>query len=261
MEFLTHIGIIFAVGLFVMMLLCLELGRRVGGWHSTAEVRHITASINLTETAMFALMGLLIAFTFAGANAKFDLRRQLIVDETNAIHTAYLRIDLLPATSQPSLRESFHQYVDARVKVYQAMPDIPLAEMEVEKSSQIQKKLWGQAVAACKQEPSPAVCMLVLPAINNMIDLATSRIAITKLHPPFVIFALLVGLALISSFLTGYSMARYKERSVIHVFLYAALIAITVYVVIDIEYPRLGLGLVQLHSFDELLSNLKIYMN
>jgi len=43
------------------------------------------------------VLGLLIAFTFSGANRRFDARRQLIVEETNNIGTAYLRLDVLPA--------------------------------------------------------------------------------------------------------------------------------------------------------------------
>ena len=59
------------------------------------------AGIGAVEGAVF---GLLIAFTFSGAGTRFDTRRQLVVEETNAIGTAYLRLDLLPAALQPSLR-------------------------------------------------------------------------------------------------------------------------------------------------------------
>ena len=61
---------------------------------------------------------LLVAFTFSGAAARFDTRRQLIVEETNAIGTASLRLDLLPAAVQPPLRAHFRQYVAARLEVY-----------------------------------------------------------------------------------------------------------------------------------------------
>jgi hypothetical protein len=58
-------------------------------------------------------MGLLIAFTFSGAASRFDTRRQLVVEEANAIGTAYLRLDLLPASAQSALRESFRRYLEA----------------------------------------------------------------------------------------------------------------------------------------------------
>jgi hypothetical protein len=68
-------------------------------------------------------MGLLIAFTFYGAETRFETRRSLIVDEANAIATAYLRLDLLPEDAQPELRENFREYVKSRLAIYQKIPD------------------------------------------------------------------------------------------------------------------------------------------
>ncbi len=72
-------------------------------------------------------MGLLIAFTFSGALTRFDARRVQAVDEANAIGTAYLRVDLLPAAAQPKLREAFRSYADARIATYRKLPDVAAA--------------------------------------------------------------------------------------------------------------------------------------
>ncbi|HEY5866855.1 MAG TPA: DUF4239 domain-containing protein, partial [Candidatus Tectomicrobia bacterium] len=105
----------FALSLSLGMLLCLAIGR----WIGVRRMRQVTADarqgIGAIEGAVFGLMGLLIAFTFSGATSRFDTRRQLIVEEANAIGTAYLRLDLLPAAAQPALRELFRRYVDARL--------------------------------------------------------------------------------------------------------------------------------------------------
>src|SRR6185312_7460933 len=84
-----------ALLLFPAMLLLIELGRRV---HSR---QNCTFESNAIEGAVFALFGLLLAFTFSGAVARYDAHRQLVVQESNAIRVAYLRLDLLPAESQP----------------------------------------------------------------------------------------------------------------------------------------------------------------
>jgi hypothetical protein len=81
-------------------------------------------------SVIFGLMGLLIAFTFSGAASRFDSRRRLVVEETNAIGTAYLRIDLSPISAPPVLRENFRRYVDARLEVYGKLPDIRAAKEE-----------------------------------------------------------------------------------------------------------------------------------
>src|SRR6266513_2257041 len=91
----------------------------------------------LLEVAVFALLGLLLAFTFSGAASRFDTRRQLIVEETNDIGTAYLRLDLLPVDAQPGLCENFRGYVDARLEVYRKLPDIAAAKEEMVKANRL----------------------------------------------------------------------------------------------------------------------------
>src|SRR5262245_57686366 len=95
-------------GLFLCILLFAELGRRIGLWLRAKAVRESASPVTI-ETAIYALMGLMLAFTFSGAASRFDLRRTQTVQEANAIGTAYLRLDLLPAAEQPALREHFRQ--------------------------------------------------------------------------------------------------------------------------------------------------------
>ena len=83
--------------------------------------------------------------------------------------------------------------------------------------------------------------MLVLPALNQMIDITTTRTEGAKIHPPLIIFAMLGVLTLAASFLAGFEMASVRSRSWIHILVFSAVMAVTVYVIIDIEYPRFGL--------------------
>ena len=108
------------------------------------------ASAGSLEAAVFALLGLLIAFTFSGALTRFDVRRGQVVDEANAIGTAYLRIDLLPPAAQPRLRETFRNYVDARIATYRKLPDLQAAQRELALSQALQADIWAQAVAATR---------------------------------------------------------------------------------------------------------------
>src|SRR4029453_6960046 len=106
---LTIVGTVVAAGIFLGILVCLMLGRRLG---RRAIVRYGAAgvpNVSSLEAAVFALLGLLIAFTFSGALSRFDVRRNQAVDEANAIGTAYLRIDLLPGSTQPPLHEAFRK--------------------------------------------------------------------------------------------------------------------------------------------------------
>ena len=105
----NSIAFLLVLGLFLGMLAMLALGQRLGRRSLAQEMDVDRSRLTGLETAIFGLMGLMIAFTFSGAAARYELRRQLVVDEANAIGTAYLRLDLLPAVSQPALRDQFRR--------------------------------------------------------------------------------------------------------------------------------------------------------
>jgi hypothetical protein len=204
--------------------------------------------------SVFALLGLLLAFTFSGAASRFDVRRQLIVEETNAIGTAYLRLDLLPAEAQALLQERFREYAGARLAAYRKLPDLAAANAELARATKLQSQIWEQAVVACRQANTPQATMLLLPALNAMIDITTTRAMAAQTHPPAIIFVLLCAMALAASLMAGYGLAGAASRSWLHQLVFAATIAISVYVIIDIEYPRAGL--IRVGAFDQALEEL-----
>jgi uncharacterized membrane protein len=75
------------------------------------------------------------------------------------------------------------------------------------------------------------------------------------LHPPYVIFVMLGVLSLTSALLAGFGMAGGKSRSWVHILAFAAVVATTVYVILDLEYPRLGL--IRVDSADAVLVELR----
>jgi len=243
------------VGLFLAMLMLSEVGRRIGIRRMLKDPEGARAGVGAVEGAVFGLLGLLVAFTFSGAAVRFDVRRQLIIEETNAIGTAYLRIDLLPPEAQPRLRESFRRYVDSRLEVYRKLPDLQAAMEERARSAPLERAVWEQAVTACQEAGSQPATMLLLPALNQMIDITTTRTMAGQTHPPTVIFAMLAVLALAGALLAGYGMAGGKSRSWLHMLALAAMLAVTVFVILDIEYPRLGL--IQVSDFDQALVDLR----
>ncbi|HEV7735592.1 MAG TPA: DUF4239 domain-containing protein [Candidatus Binatia bacterium] len=244
----------FSLALFVGMLISLEIGWRIGRWRRARDPEGATAGIAAVDGAVFGLLGLLLAFSFSGAATRFDARRELIVQEVNAIGTAWLRLDLLSASAQTQLRDQFRAYLDSRIKTYDMFPNIAAAETEYARSVTIQQSIWTNAVAASSAEGSPAT-MLLLPALNDMFDVTTTRTAAMRMHPPPVIFAMLFALALASAMLAGYGMAGAISRSWLHVLGFVLAMAAAVYVILDVEFPRLGL--IRISTFDQYLRNLR----
>lgn len=189
---------------------------------------------------VFALLGLLIAFSFSGAMSRFDARRHLIVDESNAIGTAWLRLDLFAPAAQSEMRELFRRYLDARLEVYRKLPDIAAAKAQYTEATKLEVQIWDRAVLEARESDRPQVAMLSLPAINQVIDLSNSEMMATQMHPPLIVFFLLALLTLGASFLAGHAMAAGKLRHWIHAIAFCLAMATTVYVILDIEYPLLG---------------------
>lgn len=250
--------LLFSVLLFFGMLTLLELGRRLGVRRRPKESEGERGSLGTIEGAVFALFGLLMAFTFSGAALRFNEKRMLIAEEANTIETAYLRLQLVPEV-RPQLQQLFRRYVDSRIETYRSLPNMEAARLEMATSKSLQEAIWTEAIAATRLPDShPAAAWLLLPALNNMIDITTTRTMALQAHPPRIIYVLLLSLGLICSLLVGYRMAGGQSRSWLHLLSFTVITVIVVYVMLDIEFPRAGL--IRLETADQVLLELRDHM-
>jgi hypothetical protein len=204
------------------------------------------------EGAVFALFGLLVAFTFSGGASRFNEKRMLVAEEANSIETAYLRLTLLPPRAQLELQELFRRYVDSRLETYRRLPNMQAAEQEMAKSKQLQENIWTEAVVATRlPDAHPDAGKLLLPALNEMIDITTIRTMALQIHPPRIVYLLLFGLGLICALLAGYRMAIGHQRSWLHILSYTFITVIIAYVILDVEYPRPGF--IRIAATDQML--------
>ena len=250
---------LFVLCLFAGMLVCLEIGRRIGlrrsGQGSTR------AGLSIIEGGFFGLFSLLIAFSFSDAAGRFDQRRALIVEEVNDIGTAYLRIDLLSPEAQPAMRDLFRKYLQSRQAIYRKLPDIDAAKEELAKSGVLQSQIWSQAVESSRlgTHVHPDAGKLLMPAINEMIDITTTRTLAAYTHPPLIIFGLLFVLGLICAAICGQSLAAINPTPWAHILGFALITCISIFVILEIEYPRLGFISFGAHdqAMAELLESMK----
>jgi hypothetical protein len=232
-------AILFAAVTFGGILFFLWLGNIVSNAtnSSAGEIKGIGA----IEGALFGLLGLMIAFTFSGAAGRFEDRRHLITDEANAIGTAWLRIDVLPADAQPSIRNLFLQYMDNRATVYRDNKTSVDREVKLKLTADLQQKIWDASVQASQRpDAKNQAAMLLLPALNEMIDITTTRQVATQNHPPLVIFFLLEALTFVTAFLAGFGIGGNSSQIKMHKLVFALIMSLTLFVTVDLEYPRAG---------------------
>lgn len=119
----------------------------------------------------------------------------LIAEEAGTIETAYLRLHLVPA-AEFKLRDLFRRYIDSRLEAYRKMPSMKAVNLDMANSKKIQAQISTEALAAtCLPSSRPAAGWLLLPALNNMIDITTTRTMALQMHPLGSSMAFCPGLA------------------------------------------------------------------
>jgi hypothetical protein len=244
--------------LFLASLALLVLGRRIGERRLRTDPAGAFAGHAAVETAVFGLLGLLLAFTFSGAMKRFDDRRQLIGEEATAIATAYWHADLLKPEARTQLRNTLREYLDARLqashhpRLIEGGQEVLTSDV-VKRSEALQAQVWQIATDPSHAIRGESVDQVLLPTLTGMFAVAKSRNSAGQRHPPEIIFVMLFGLTLVSALLAGYGTAASKRPSWVHMIGFALSLAATVFVIYDVEFPRSGL--IRVDQFDQVLIN------
>jgi hypothetical protein len=230
-----------SIGIFCLVLLFVRIGRRNGARRLAADPTVGRSGLGVIESVVYALLGLVLAFSFNGAGERFLARRAQIGHELNAIGTAYLRIDLLPPEAQPEIRARFRRYLELRRQAVRAIPDIARVRMHLTQSSDVLQEIWKLTMVATKNGSTAPTSQIFLPALNDMIDAQTDAQVAMLQHPPFVIEFVLIGLMLLAALFTGEAIAESKRPSRLHILGMSALLAVMSFIINDLERPMAGL--------------------
>jgi hypothetical protein len=101
----------------------------------------------------------------------------------------------------------FRRYLDSRIEVYRKVPDMEAVKAEQARSAKLQSEIWALAVSSTREAGTAQTPMLLLPALNAMFDITTTRTEAAGVHPPLMIFGMLGALTLACSLFAGYDMA------------------------------------------------------
>lgn len=230
-----------ALGVTVLVLLAMtEAGYRVGTRIQAAKGTGYKEQIGAIQGAVLGLLGLLLGFTFAMALQRYDKRRDLVLQEANAIGTTYIRASLLPGAQQAPARDLLRRYVEVRLK-YQLLADeaANLAE-GMRLSMEIESELWRHATQAAKEAPNDITATFI-ESLNEMIDTDAERIATGRARIPGEVSLLLLVVAGFGSFTSGYSSGAQGGRTILSGLLMPLLLTAIIVLIFDLAHPLQGL--------------------
>jgi hypothetical protein len=202
---------ILVVGLMAAYELGYRWARQVGEHITSAQESHIAVVLG----AVLGLMAFLLGFTFNIAEAQFEQRRQLVLQEANAIGTAFLRARYLPSPEAGRVQGMLREYVALRV-ADQDMDERDKMEAGLRRTSELQAALWEQAVAVERGQPESVGMGLFVASLNEVIDLHTSRVT-TVFHYrlPLVMVVTVFLVSLLAIGFAGYGAGLVGRRTLV----------------------------------------------
>lgn len=196
--------------------------------------------LGATQTALLALVGLLLAFGLAMAVGRYDTRRAAVVAEADAIETAFLRAQTLAEPVRSRSLDRLRRYVDTSIRRSRSVPGSDAALAAVADGHRLQRELWALAGAALEQAPAANASRLYVDSLNEMIDMQTVHVSALGNRVPSAVLVLeLVGAAAALGLLAVY--LALLGRGVLPVLFAAVLVSMLLLVTFDLDRPTRGL--------------------
>jgi len=232
-----------------------EFGWRVGLAHSRAKPKE-TKDGGSVPAAVLTLLGLLLGFTFAMAVSRHDARRQLVVQEANAISTTALRARLLPEPQAANVSRLLREYVALRIEAHRETQFSQRFAALRKSSADVHESLWNEVVTAAAKQPTPITASFIA-SLNETIDLEATRIAAKRNHVPGAVWLLLLCVAGCGMWLTGWEAGMARGHPFLARFVLPLLIALAIALIADIDSSRGGLITLDERPLLELHDSLK----
>lgn len=224
----------------VVVLSAIEVGYQVGAWRIRERVFDSEAQLSAMTGANLALLAFIMAFSFSQAGAHHDKRKSLILDEANAIGTAYLRAGLVEEPQGQEIRRLLEEYTAVRAQLAEANPIDP--RQMIASSVELQTRMWRQVEELAGSHPPNALDSLLVQAINEVFDIHERRVAAgLRNRIPASIWAALLALLVFSMLGLGHFSGVKGRRNPVSSTTLALSFSMVVFIIADLDRPTAGL--------------------
>jgi len=231
-----------------------EVGYWLGRWTGKRD-DVFDRQLGIVRGATFAVVAFLIGFAFSGAASRYVDRLDIIVKEANALGTAWLRADTLPEPARGKLKEVLRDYTADRVALLQE-EDMSGIFARIAKTGGFHDRLWKAGLEG--SQGNPTLALLVLPSLNDVIDLHTVHLSAARRHLPTAIFVALLVTAGLSLGLAAFGHGQVGRRFTALDSMYGIVLAAALWMTIDLDYPRYGFIRTNITPMVETLAGMKL---
>ena len=240
-----------------LLLMAVEIGHALGRRVDERAWEKSSGAYTTMAGAVLGLLGLLLAFSFGMADARYGARKAVVLKEANAIGTAYLRASFLDASTEPRMKALMHQYVDARMADYAARPDGQTERRSQARTAALQQQLWTLAASGeAYREPRAVGLSLLTSSLNDVIDVSSEHKAARDNRVPDAVLWLLFSVAILSGALGGFAFGATRHRNMLVTLAFSVLVSMVIFTIIDLDRPRRGVIQVDLAPMRELQESL-----
>jgi hypothetical protein len=216
----------------LLVLAAIEAGYRLAVFRRRSVEQSADAPIGSVMGGILGLLAFLLAFTFGMAASRFEARRELLLDEVNAIGTCYLRAGLVPAPERVEIRRLLREYVHLRAEVLKQPQTLPQV---LARSDVLQDELWSLAVLVAQRDGSSEMSALFVDSLNLVIDFHTKRVVVGQYHIPGSIWLALYIVSMLAMAGVGYQFGRAGPRDVAISLLLALAFSIVIGLISDLD--------------------------
>jgi hypothetical protein len=230
---------VLALLLLIAMIVVIIFGRLAGRKWNKEQVE-MKGGVNSLFGALFALSGLILAFTFGMSNTRLQRVRTVVELEANEIGTAILRSDLYADSVREGFRADFRDYLEAVIAFYQHAANVNQLNTAKEDAHQAATRLWARAAYQARSTNILIPSQQMIPALNNMFDIGQTREIVLKSKIPDLILHMLFLCVLAGCFIGGFTIGTFSSREWVIVSGFVLVTTMVVYTTIDLARPLRG---------------------
>lgn len=236
-----------------LLLAIAEIGYRMGKRAPLRDDGALKSEVAGYLASVLGLLALLLGFTFSMAWSHYDLRRNLVLQEANSIGTTYLRTSFLPSLQRDESRKLLRNYTAIRCEAEAAFESVPSL---LATESNLQQRLWSQVEEVANLAPNP-VTVSYITSLNETIDLQSASLAAARYRIPAALWLILLIVSLFGLWACGFNAGVNRKRAYFLTVGFPVLITLVMFLIVDLNSPRMGLIRTDHSSMTDLRDSMK----